>query len=161
MQKKIKVINNSAVKEAIRRAKISSKDSYLYDAFLICTVREADKKDKEFINNYLKKMRSKGLKMYYPAEDTNQVDPLGGYTICSDNCKAIKDSKEVHVYWTDKSQGTKFDLGIAFYEHKAQGKRIKLANKSQVEKMIEEQKNKGIKKSFEMVLLKLDNLAKE
>lgn len=133
---------------------------FLYDAFLICTVREADENDLKFINDYLLKLRSQGKKIYYPAEDTEQVDSSGGYQICSDNCKAIMDSEETHVYWTDKSQGTKFDLGMAFLLHKNLGKKIRLANRSQVEKMVEEQKLKNIGKSFEMILLKLDDLAK-
>ncbi|VVB83090.1 Uncharacterised protein [uncultured archaeon] len=131
------------------------------DAFLICTVREADDNDRKFINDYLVKLRSQGKTVYYPAEDTEQVDSSGGYQICSDNCWGIMDSKEVHVYWTDKSQGTKFDLGMAFIQHKMIGKKIRLANRSQVEKMVEEQKSKNIGKSFEMVLLKLDDLANQ
>jgi hypothetical protein len=136
-------------------------EDFLYDAFLICTVREADDNDKRFIQDYLVKLRSQGKKIYYPAEDTEQVDSSGGYQICSDNCQAIMNSEEAHVYWTDKSQGTKFDLGMAFIQHKMMGKKIRLANRSQVEKMVEEQKLKNIGKSFEMVLLRLDDLAKE
>ncbi|MCK9595972.1 hypothetical protein M0R19_02205 [Candidatus Pacearchaeota archaeon] len=137
------------------------KSDFLYDAFLICTVREADKKDLRFINKYLKSLRNEGKKVYYPATDTEQVDSSGGYQICSDNCKAIWNSKEAHVYWTEKSQGTKFDLGIAFYEHRNFGKNIRLANRSQVEKIVKGQRKEGKGKSFEMVLLKLDDLANE
>jgi hypothetical protein len=142
------------------------KSELLYDAFLICTVREADKNDLEFINDYLIKLKEEGKAVYYPAEDTEQVDSSGGYQICSDNCQAIMNSKEIHVYWTKKSEGTKFDLGIAFGEHRTKGKNIILANRSQVERIVEEQremaKQKGkVAKSFEMVLLKLDDLAKQ
>ena len=134
---------------------------FLYDAFLICTVREADQNDKDFINQYISSLEYKGQRVYYPAEDTCQEDELGGYTICSDNCIAIKKSREAHVYWTEKSQGTKFDLGMAFFQHKSCGKKIRLANRSQVEKIVGEQKAKGIGKSFEMVLLKLDDISRQ
>ena len=137
-----------------------SKEGYLYDVFLICTVRDADDTDKKFINDYLTELRSQGKKVYYPADDTVQTDPSGGYQICSDNYRAIMRSKEAHVYWTEKSQGTKFDLGMAFYEHRNYGKKIKLANRIQVEEIVKEQKNKDLKKSFEMVLLRLDDLAR-
>ena len=133
---------------------------FLYDAFLICTVREADENDLRFIRDYISKIKSDGKRIYYPAEETNQVDSSGGYRICSDNCDAIINSKEVHVYWTEKSQGTKFDLGMAFLLHRTSNRKIKLANRSQVEKIVQEQKSKGLGKSFEMVLLKLDDSAK-
>jgi len=144
---------------------IKKRNKY-YDAFLICTVREADATDLEFINNYLTRLQGEGKTVYYPARDTKQEDHLGGYNICSDNCKAIMNSDEIHVYWTEKSQGTKFDLGIAFAEHRTKGKNIILANRSQVEKIVEGQKElakqqKRVPKSFEMVLLKLDDLANE
>lgn len=132
-----------------------------YDEFLICTVREADDADKKFLEEYVKSQEAQGRRVYYPARNTNQIDESGGYRICSDNNKAIKDSREISVYWTDKSQGTKFDLGMAFELHKTNGKNIRLVNRSKVEQLVEEQKAKGMKKSFEMVLLTLDDLAKK
>jgi hypothetical protein len=131
---------------------------FLYDAFLICTVREADENDLRFIQDYISKFKSEGKRIYYPAEDTNQIDSTGGYRICSDNCNAMQNSEQIHVYWTEKSQGTKFDLGVAFLLNQTIGKKIVLANRSQVEKIVEEQKSKDIKKSFERVLLMLDDL---
>ena len=134
-------------------------DCFLYDVFLICTVREADEKDRNFIDNYVSNLEGQGKRVYYPAADTNQIDESGGYRICSDNLKAIMDSQEVHVYWTQKSQGTKFDLGIAFMEHRTKNKKVRLANRSDVENIVKEQRKNGQKKSFEMVLLNLDDLA--
>ncbi len=134
-------------------------ENFLYDAFLICTVREADENDLKFIKDYIGKLEIQGKKIYYPARDTNQIDPIGGYNICLDNCFAIRNSREVHVYWTQKSEGTKFDLGMAFMENQSAGKIIRLANRNQVEKIVREQKIDGKKKSFEMVLLKLDDIS--
>ncbi|MCL5018452.1 MAG: hypothetical protein M1416_01645 [Candidatus Pacearchaeota archaeon] len=136
-------------------------DCFLYDVFLICTVREADENDKKFLEDYVLKLESEGKKVYYPARDTNQVDESGGYRICVDNITAGKKSREFHVYWTQKSEGTKFDLGSSFYQHLFENKDIKLANRSNVEEIVKQQKKEGKKKSFEMVLLDLDDLSKK
>ncbi|VVB82181.1 Uncharacterised protein [uncultured archaeon] len=135
-------------------------NNFLYDEFLICTVREADEEDKKILEDYVKRQEASGKKIYYPARDTNQIDSTGGYRICQDNCYAMINSQKVSVYWTQKSEGTKFDLGESFLLHELEGKKINLINRSKVEKIVEEQKQKGIGKSFEMVVLKLDDLSK-
>lgn len=134
---------------------------YDYDEFLICTVREADESDRAFLARYVAEREASGQKVYYPARDTNQVDETGGYRICCDNNNAMSKSRAVFVYWTKKSQGTKFDLGMAFEQHRVSGKPIRLANRPTVENIVAEQKSvEGLEKSFEMVLLKLDDDAK-
>lgn len=139
---------------------MESEVKYLHDEFLICTVREADDTDRAFLERYVEEYAALGWNIYYPARDTNQVDETGGYRICQDNNSAMRNSKTVSVYWTKKSQGTKFDLGMAFEQHRVSGKPIYLANRSSVEEMVAEQKMQGMKKSFEMVLLRLDDMAK-
>lgn len=162
-KKKEKTINIflyiNSFKQITNYFRMELSDCFLYDVFLICTVREADENDKKFLDDYVIKLENEGKKVYYPPADTNQIDESGGYRICSDNLKAIMDSQEVHVYWTEKSQGTKFDLGIAFMEHRTKKKNIRLANRNDVEKIVNEQMKNRVKKSFEMVLLKLDDLA--
>jgi nucleoside 2-deoxyribosyltransferase len=54
-----------------------------------------------------------GLAIYWPYRDTNQQDP-SGLRICKDNRKAIEESDIVFVYWDGLSQGSLFDLGMAF-----------------------------------------------
>lgn len=133
---------------------------YTYDEFLICTVREASDEDKTFLGNYVREKEVMGKRIYYPARDTNQIDETGGYRICCDNNEGMRHSREIVVYWTKKSQGTKFDLGMAFEQHITLGKNIRLANRSAVESIVAEQiSTEKLKKSFEMVLLTLDNLA--
>ncbi len=134
---------------------------FLYDEFLICTVRGADDKDKKFLEDYVSKAESDGKKIYYPARDTNQTDSSGGYQICLDNCDGMLSSRIVSIYWTEKSEGTRFDFGEAFLLHKTAGKKIKLINRSDVERIVEKQKQNKIGKSFEMVVLKLDDYSKE
>ena len=89
----------------------------MYDVFLICPVRNADELQKHQMVEYIEKLEDSGLSVYYPARDTNQ-DDHHGFRICSDNKKAIENSKEIHLFWDKTSQGTLFDLGMAFYSGK-------------------------------------------
>ena len=45
-------------------------------------------------------------------EDTDQ-DALG-IEICHQNARAISKANEVHIFYNSKSQGTHFDMGVAF-----------------------------------------------
>jgi hypothetical protein len=89
-------------------------------------------------------MEFDGYTVYWPARDTHQADPIG-LTICRDNCAAIRSSAEVHVWWNPSSQGSLFDLGMAF----AMGKPIFLANPDGV--------TPTDGKSFNNLLLELDS----
>ena len=86
---------------------------YKYDVFLICPVREANPEQKAKMEAYIAKLEGEGKKVYYPARDTNQVDDIG-LRICQDNREAIRKSREVHIFYDPKSEGSRFDLGIAF-----------------------------------------------
>jgi len=64
---------------------------------------------------YIKSLEDAGKTVYYPARDTNQEDSLtGGYRICLDNTTAIRNAKEVHIFFDPKSTGSNFDFGVAF-----------------------------------------------
>jgi hypothetical protein len=89
----------------------------MYDVFLICPVRNASELQKSQMAKYIKSLEDKGLSVYYPIRDTNQKDRYG-FKICSDNKKAMENSKEIHLFWDKTSQGTLFDLGMAFYSGK-------------------------------------------
>ncbi len=84
-----------------------------YDVFLICPVRDANLEQKQKMEEYIQKLESEGKTVYYPARDTYQVDPTG-YRICNDNKNAIEQSKELHIFYDKTSQGSLFDLGMAF-----------------------------------------------
>ena len=125
--------------------------------FLICPVREMTDEEKEFLNRYMNILENRDHKVHFPPRDTNQVDQEGGINICSQNRIAIIRADEIHIYWNPKSQGSLFDVGMAFMALRLfKSKRIKIINRKDVEKIVDEQKAKGIPKSFEMVLLKLD-----
>lgn len=128
--------------------------------FIICPVRKVPDWVKELLRDYVDTKRAEGYNVHYPPDNTNQEDPSGRYRICSNNCQAIVDSNEVHVYWNG-SEGSYFDFGISFNEHRRNSKLIKLINRSDVEIIVERQKKDRKNKSFEQVLLKLDDLASD
>lgn len=78
--------------------------------FLICPVRDCDPKETQPI---VKKLEDDGWSVHWPPRDTNQVDDTG-LRICTDNARAIKAADAVHFVWDGKSQGSLFDLGVAF-----------------------------------------------
>ena len=115
--------------------------------FMICPVREADEEEKAFLQDYISNLEQEGHKVHYPPRDTNQDDPIG-YYICRENRQAILDADEVHIYFTPKSKGTLFDIGMAFMMEKP----IVLVNIDKIEKTPH--------KSFPNVLIELHNMYK-
>ncbi len=83
--------------------------------FLICPVRRATEEQKVKINNYLIDNEQNAKTVHYPERDTNQIDSIG-YRICLDNANAIVNSQGVHIFYDQKSTGTLFDLGVAYYQ---------------------------------------------
>ena len=87
-------------------------------AFLICPVRGHE--EEEF-QAYVDQLEDIGFVVHFPHRDTNQIDPTGtGYKICQANRAAIEAADVVFIVWNGESQGSIFDLGMAF----AMGKRI-------------------------------------
>ena len=81
--------------------------------FLICPVRNATPEQVQDMNTYITNLEQRGIKVHYPARDTDQNDPVG-YRICTDNTEAIRSADEIHIFWDPKSTGSLFDLGAAF-----------------------------------------------
>jgi hypothetical protein len=125
--------------------------------FIICPVAELTDNESAEIQEHIRKLESEGDYVHYPPRDTDQVDLTGGYRICIDNGKEISKADEVHIYWTKKSRGSLFDFGIAFYQHIKRNLPIRLINRSDVEKIVEEAVSQRKQKSFEHVLLALDS----
>lgn len=96
--------------------------------FLICPVRNASSDATDRIAAWVASMELDGHEVYWPARDTDQDDQVGA-RICRDNAAAIRSADAVFVWYTPTSQGTLFDLGIAF----GLQKRIVLANRTDVE----------------------------
>lgn len=114
--------------------------------FLICPVRDATREEILRIEKYIKNLEKQGHKVYWPYRDTDQNDPIGK-RICADNATAIIWADEIHIWWTEKSQGSLFDFGMSFMCYILGNKTIILANPEAV-KLTE-------KKSFNNVLLAL------
>lgn len=81
--------------------------------FVICPVRNIADEEKNAIEVIVKNLEKNGEEVYWPPRDTNQYDSIG-LRICCDNRKAIEEADCVYVWWNEKSQGSLFDLGMAF-----------------------------------------------
>lgn len=86
--------------------------------FIICTIRSSTQEYLDKLEKYVSDLENKGTKVYAPHRDTNQM--ALGYEICKQNMQGIIDADEVHIFYNSKSQGTHFDMGMAF----ALGKKI-------------------------------------
>jgi uncharacterized protein YeaO (DUF488 family) len=89
--------------------------------FVICTVRGATEEYKQQLEDYVAILESSGHSVHLPHRDTDQS--ASGYEICTENARAIAGSDEVHVFYNPDSQGTHFDMGVAF----AYGRKIVIA----------------------------------
>lgn len=97
--------------------------------FLICPVRNATWEQLAAMATWINRAEAlEGHKVYYPARDTDQNDPIG-YRICADNRHALENADRVAVFFDKESQGSLFDLGMAF----ALRKPIEIVNKSEIE----------------------------
>ena len=68
--------------------------------------------------SYVSKLENTGATVYAPHRDTNQQ--ASGYEICQQNMRGMLSADEVHIFYKSDSQGTHFDMGMAF----ALGKKV-------------------------------------
>ena len=80
--------------------------------FIICTVRGASEEYKQRLEDYVKSLEDQNIQVHLPHRDTKQ--DARGYDICGENARAIAASNEVHIFYNPDSQGTHFDMGVAF-----------------------------------------------
>ena len=80
--------------------------------FIISSVRGVDSSYQKKLEKYTEDLENKGIVVYLPHRDTNQS--ACSLNICETNLAAIQASDEVHIFYNPKSQGTHFDMGIAF-----------------------------------------------
>jgi hypothetical protein len=95
--------------------------------FLICPVRNASCEQLVRLNEYIHKKEAEGHEIYYPARDTDQNDNIG-FNICYNNADAIRKADEIHIFYDSNSQGSLFDLGVAF----ALYKKLVIVNKNEL-----------------------------
>jgi len=81
--------------------------------FLICPVRYASPEQTEMIAKYVAfQEKVEGNTVHWPARDTLQTQDT--LKICEDNRFAMEHSDEVHIWYDYESQGSVFDIGMAF-----------------------------------------------
>ena len=86
--------------------------------FLICPVRNASIEQKQEMEDYVNNKKNEGYIIHAPHLDTVQKDILGGYSICLQNANAVATSSRIDIYYDQKSTGSVFDLGVAYYLNK-------------------------------------------
>jgi hypothetical protein len=94
--------------------------------FLICPVRGVDERTNARIEAYVKGLEAAGYQVHWPARNTRQGEPP--LIICAANRHSLEAADEVHVWWDPCSEGSIFDLGMAF----AHRKTIRIANRPEV-----------------------------
>lgn len=82
--------------------------------FLISPVRNAESETQKRITEYVALLEAAGHQVHWPIRDTKQDDPTGGYDICRANFKGILEADEIHIWYDETSNGSKFDMGGAF-----------------------------------------------
>ena len=98
--------------------------------FLICPVRNATEEQITRMQDYISNLESVGHTVYYPARDNpHETTDSVGFVICAENAYHNRTSDEIHIFWDSKSQGSLFDLGVAF----GLGKPLVIANIGEVE----------------------------
>lgn len=80
--------------------------------FIICSVRDATQEERDLLESYTKVMEQEGHKVHLPLRDTEQE--ATELAICAQNADAIREADEVHIFYTSKSIGSHFDMGVAF-----------------------------------------------
>ena len=80
--------------------------------FVICSVRGMDENYRRKLEDYVTFLEIQGHKVHLPHRDTDQT--AKGFDICMQNANAITKADEVHIFYNSKSQGTHFDMGVAF-----------------------------------------------
>lgn len=85
--------------------------------FIISSVRDASPEYRIFLNSYVKTLEEElGHTVHLPHRDTDQT--ASGLCICKENMQAIQNADEIHLFYTKESQGSHFDLGMAFMLNK-------------------------------------------
>jgi len=80
--------------------------------FIICSVRNATEEYRTKLESYVSGLEKRNIKVHLPHRDTNQNARV--IEICEENAKAIRNADEVHIFYSSSSQGTHFDMGVAF-----------------------------------------------
>ena len=86
--------------------------------YIICPVRGVDPSEKKFLDDYVRAAESMGHRAHYPPRDIEQDLDKSGIVIMEQHREAMGQCDEVHIYWTEKSEGSRVDFGMAFMTEK-------------------------------------------
>ena len=120
--------------------------SFSVRIFIVCPVRKVDERTNDSIHQHVLELEGKGHHVHWPFRDTDQSD-THGIAICTANREAIFAADEVHIWFDSTSQGSLFDIGMAFAFLRVIEKKVVLINKDSIKPTDH--------KSFNNVLLKL------
>ncbi len=84
--------------------------------YVLCSVRGMDESYRKMLERHVQDLEDEQHQVHLPHRDTNQN--AKGIDICKQNMEAIIWADEIHVFYNSKSQGTHFDLGMAFILNK-------------------------------------------
>jgi len=118
--------------------------------YLICPVRNCASEVGKRITTYVKKIEAEGKTVHYPPRDVDQSQ--SGFDICSQHREAMIGCNEIHIWWDNKSNGSHFDLGMAFMllQFKINNLKFILANPKDVPATLS--------KSFNNMIRELSNI---
>ena len=80
--------------------------------YIICAVRKASEEYKKKLEEYTFQLESEGHEVHLPHRDVDQSQ--SGLTICKDHRWAMDQCDRVDIFYSPDSQGTHFDIGMAF-----------------------------------------------
>jgi hypothetical protein len=80
--------------------------------FIICPVRIATPEVVARLEAYADMLEDNDVEVHLPHRDTNQCQ--SGLNINRENAMAMFLSNEIHIFYDPNSQGTHFDMGVAF-----------------------------------------------
>ncbi len=81
--------------------------------YIICSVRSVGTTESTRLDEYVLKLEAEGHNVHYPPRDVEQRCNTG-MTIVDAHGKAMRKCDEVHILWNVNSQGSHFDLGMAY-----------------------------------------------
>lgn len=114
--------------------------------YIVRPVRKCMPEQAADIADYVARLEAQGHEVYDPARDTEQEGPDNSTDICWANARAICRAQEIHVWWDPRSEGSIFDLGVAWGLRVARSRgyglfelphqRLVLANREYVESLV-------------------------
>ena len=90
---------------------------------ILCSVRKSTPEYKEMLEEYAEKLELADIEVYLPHRDNKQDDL--GINICTRMREKIEKCDRVDIFYSG-SEGTLFDMGMAFMANYGEGKPIKI-----------------------------------